>query len=397
MALGFAGGLATGSVPARAQFGMMGMQAGMDGTISRRSVETYCKLLNLDKDQAETVRVLRDANKAANKTLRDEMSTKMRQLQEKAQEDQDWSVFQKEMPKITKEIQEKAETAEKQFFDDLKAILNPEQEERWARVERHRNRDKFMKFGFVSGMSADLVNALDTAKVDVAGNTELGNVVEQYEREMDSLLMNFKRIAEDVQKKAMDPDQGAMFDPGRVTDMLKPLNDEGVKIRNMNRDYARRMMAMVPEDKKAEFDLAVKRKSFPRIYKESHVQKCLNAAIGFGDLDEAQKDSLGSIKSQYERELQVRNDAWASATDEQEEKSGGKIGVMMSSWMGGGEGKEAVKEAKEARKQLDEATLDRLKGVLKEGQVSKLPEKDPAAQPGMDWTEEFGIEKEEED
>ncbi len=382
---------------ARAQFGgMMGSGMEIDASVTRRGLDAYAKILGLDADQKDAARELLNGNKAANKTLREEFQAKMKALTEKAQENQDWSVFQKEMPALGKELGEKVEKVEKSFFDDLKALLSPEQEGKWVKVERHRRREQYLMFGLVSGMSVNLVDALEKSKVDLAKSTELSEIVEKYETDLDRMLVEYKNYAEGEQKKMMDDPQAAMT---KWQGFMKDIQDKGRSVRDLHRDFARKMSPLLSDEARATFTSEINRRSFPKVYKPSYTSQALAAAAAFPDLEAAQKDSVNDLKARYEKDLTVKNEAWARAIEAQEEKAGGKLSVMMNSWGGGTEGKEAVSDARKARKELDDASLDKLKELLKEEQRNKLPTKTVEKTQGngwFDWQGEFGVETEEE-
>ncbi len=382
---------------ARAQFGgMMGSGMEVDASVTKRGLDAYAKILGLDADQKEAARELLNGNKAANKTMREEFQAKMKALTEKAQENQDWSVFQKEMPALGKEMGEKVEKVEKSFFDDLKALLSPEQEGKWSKVERHRRREQYLKFGLVSGMSVDLVDALEKSKVDLAKSTELSEIADKYEVDLDRMLVEYKNYAEGEQKKMMDDPQAAMT---KWQGFMKDIQDKGRSVRDLNRDFARKMSPLLSDEARATFTNEINRRSFPKVYKPSYTTQAIAAAAAFPDLDAVQKESVNELKTRYEKDLTVKNEAWSRAIEAQEEKVGGKLSVMMTAWQGGAEGKEAVTEARKARKELDESSLDKLKELLKEEQRNKLPTKTVEKTQGngwFDWQGEFGVETEEE-
>ena len=381
----------------RAQFGgMMGSGMEVDASVTKRGLDAYAKILGLDADQKEAARELLNGNKAANKTMREEFQAKMKALTEKAQENQDWSVFQKEMPALGKEMGEKVEKVEKSFFDDLKALLSPEQEGKWSKVERHRRREQYLKFGLVSGMSVDLVDALEKSKVDLAKSTELSEIADKYEVDLDRMLVEYKNYAEGEQKKMMDDPQAAMT---KWQGFMKDIQDKGRSVRDLNRDFARKMSPLLSDEARATFTNEINRRSFPKVYKPSYTTQAIAAAAAFPDLDAVQKESVNELKTRYEKDLTVKNEAWSRAIEAQEEKVGGKLSVMMTAWQGGAEGKEAVTEARKARKELDESSLDKLKELLKEEQRNKLPTKTVEKTQGngwFDWQGEFGVETEEE-
>jgi Spy/CpxP family protein refolding chaperone len=101
----------------------------------------------------------------------------------------------------------------------------------------------------------------------------------------------------------------------------------------------------------------------------------LEAAAKFPDLSAEQRDQVRAISQEYARAAAPLNDRWAQAVQAQEDQSGGTFGVMSKMWTGGGEGADAVKDARKARTDLDAQTADRLRALLTPEQVERLPER----------------------
>jgi hypothetical protein len=363
------------ATPARAQFGMMGggQGAAMD-PITKRSFDAFVKLLGLDADQKETAKALYDGHTEANRALQKEMMEKMSALGQKAREDGDFSVFQKEMPSISKDMTAKAEGLEKSFFDDLKAVCNESQLSKWPAVERHHRRGKAMRFGLVSGSAVDLVSVMERIKVSPNDADAVKDALDGWELEIDKLLVEFERSAKDAQKDMMEG--GAMFDMNKVQDMMKKLSESAAQVRDVNRSYARRIEPALSDADRVKFVAEVQRRSFPRIYRASHPQQMLDAALGFADLTPDQKEQLQSVKESYAREAATVNEKWAKATEEKETQAGGSIMVMMQGFQGmGGDPNDPVKVARDARRELDNKTKDRIEGILSADQKAKLPKK----------------------
>jgi hypothetical protein len=375
---------------AQAQMGMMMQGQGGDTSITRKGFEAYVTLLALDEDQKDAAKGLLEGNRIANKTLMEEMQAKIRQMSEKARESGDWQIFQTEMPKIGEEFQVKGTKLQDQFFEDLKGLLSEPQLAKFPAVERHRRREMAMRFGLAFGMSTDVVEIVRLAKLDVQGNEEIKGALERYELDLDSLLKSYEKLAKDSQKSALE----GGWDMTKIEEALKPLNDAAKQVRDINRATTKRIAGMITsEDQRKAFEIEVKRREFPRIYKESHVERSLAAAMKIPGLEESQKEQLKNLKEQHERDATSKNDAWAKAMEAREEKSGGRIKMLMNMWNPEGEGKNDVADAKKERTELDAATQTRLESILNDEQRAQLPQKQPERGGGgfgMGMFEDFG-------
>ncbi|MFA6043989.1 MAG: hypothetical protein WC718_03305 [Phycisphaerales bacterium] len=375
---------------AHAQFDMMGMMEG--GLVNKRSVNAYSKLLGFDKDQTETAMTLMEGSRAANTAAMKEFQNKMQDLQNKAQSSGDWQSVQKEMGEIGTQMQEKMTDLEKQFFDDLKAICTDEQATKWERVERLRRREQGMRFGFVSGAGVDLVALADRQKLDDKG--EVKELLSDYELSIDKPLMQLKRMQEEQAKRQKEMMEKMMKDPmsgmEEAKKMLGEVAEIGKDMRGINRDFARKIAAVLPEDARTKFEDEIARKSFPRVYKEAYASKLLAAATELPDLTADQKETLGQIRKSYADDARPLNEKWAKAIEAQEDKHNGTFGVVMdvamSQAMGGTDDTtKEVNEAKAARKDLDEKIEKRVTDLLSAAQKTKMPEK--VVEPENPWSD----------
>lgn len=364
--------------PVRAQMGGMGGMGDMTqfmSPVTKKAVTTWAQMLKMDADQKEAALALQEGYRSSFKAMTEETQKTFREMMERARESMDWQAFQKEAATVGKEMTEKMERLEKGFMNDVKSLLNEKQLEQWPRVERARKRDNGLRFGFMAGQNMDLVKMLEAAKVDVEASPELKEQVLRYELDMDREIAAFEKWGKEQQAKQAEA--ADMFDMNRIQDMLKEMTDVSKRMRDVNRQHAKSIAALLPAEKQGAFDLEVKRKSYPRVYREVYVQRAMSQALGFADLTPDQKEAITSLRDGYAREAEGLNRTWASAIDEKEEKEGGAIGSMMSGFMGGGNEKDPVADARKARRELDTRTKDKLLALLKEDQKTRLPEDKP--------------------
>lgn len=382
-------------VTVRAAGGPMGGMGGFD--ITSRSIEAYGRMLGLDKDQIEAAKVLHEGYQEANRVLGEELEEKFTKAQEKMQE-QDFQGFQQDMMKAAREGEERRRTIERQFFADFRAMLTPEQDEKWPRVERHRRREQMMRIPVTAGSSADVITVYEratrgTPQAEPSG--EVAAMLERYEVDVDKPLAELQRFSEEEQRRMMeDGGRQMMPDFNRIQEMMKQMYERGAAVRDVNRDYVRRIAPMLEGDVRARFEEEFARRSFPRVYRKPHVVTQMEAAQGFEDLTPEQKDALDAVLAGYRRDVSGLNEAWAKAIEEQEAKAGGTMGVMMTGFMGGGEGAQAVSDARKARRDLDSSTEARLREILSDAQEQRLP---PAPPPADAMMEMFGGMSEDEE
>jgi hypothetical protein len=283
--------------------------------------------------------------------------------------DGDFKATEKVIRETMDEFGTKSAALEKQFMEDFKAIVTAEQSERWPAVERHRRRETRLNTPSYSGAALDLIKIVQRTKTD-PGVPEFATLLEQYEMAIDRQLQENSRRAESLPAEK----EGDAFDPERQEKLLKLMGENGLALRNLNRDYAARLAGLMTEDARKTFELEVAKRSYSQVYSKTHIGECLEAAAGFSDLDTNQKATLEQIKQQFERELAPLNLAWSDAISKGEEEAGGAMQMQMKQWQGGGVDP-AIKEARDARRELEKRTRARLDELLTPAQEDRLPAK----------------------
>lgn len=351
------------------------------GQVTKRSMERYADLLGLDQTQRETALAIHEGYTATCEQARKSQRDAMDELRRSAEDTGDHGVFMEKMPAIQKKSRETTQAAEKSLFSDLKSLLTSEQEANWTRVERMRRRETGLRGG-LSGESLDIADVVHTMKLPAEPAQLVAPMVEDYESAMDSHL----KAKESAQAEAPAFEPGKPMDVEAMQKQMESSRQMGEKIVQLNATTAEKIKATLPDELQQKFADEVKRRSFPSVYKESRVAKDLDAALAMSDLDESQRERLKEIKAAYARDLGPVNNRWADAIRESEQSGqeggmalggGGFISMRM------GEEPEGLREARKARREMDEKTRERLKGVLRPEQQEKLPKASPGGDEEM--------------
>jgi hypothetical protein len=363
------------AAPVRAQFGMGGGDVSQfTFPVTKRDVGAYAKLLALTAEQREAALALHEGYSAGVKAVREEMRKAMHELQEKVADSGDWGSY-REAGKIFQPLGERMEKLEANFFADLKTLLNGEQADRFVKVERMRRRDKNMKFAMISGTRVDLVQVLEVTKIEPSASPSLAEQVEAYEADLDRALTVREQAQKALQEKGEKAGEAAMSgNMAALTDMFKAMQDADRPVRDLNKSYARRIEELVPEDRREAFAAEVRRRMFPRVYRDSYIVKAMTAAAGFDDLTSDQSKSLADLKAQYERDAAPINARWAAAIEERDNKGFNPMAMFPG---GGGDGKDnPIAEPRKARRDLDKQVRTRLESILSDAQKDRLPRDD---------------------
>jgi Spy/CpxP family protein refolding chaperone len=373
--------------PAQAQMGMGGMGPGMTGVISRRSLDEFTKILMLDKDQKEVLTNLYEGYRKDHEAAVQKMQTDMRSLQEKFADTADIAAMQRDAVRFSKAFAEKNEQLEKAFMGDLKLALTDEQLTRWNRVEQHRRRDKHMRMAMVSGSAVDLTRVVERVRAVPADNAEFATTLERYEQDMDKHLLAYDRLQKEVEEKMYDTNAN-MMDMARWENIFKEYYPIAKDMRETNKEYARKLGMLMDEPSRARFEEEVRSRAFPRIYRKVPVLTMIENTEKLTELDAAKRAEVASIKESLLRELDGANERWAKAMEERDDKGGGALAVMMASIQGTRTDlNKDVNDARQARKELEARTKERLEALLTEEQRVKVtppPQNDRGANPWFD-------------
>lgn len=359
-----------------------GMFGGMrDGAqrLSERQFKTYADLVKMNDDQRSAADALREGfNKELELQDRD-MQKKREDAMTKFRDSQDPSVWEDMRTQMDKarDTRKKAESA---FFDDVKTLLTADQLNAWPKVERAHRRQSTLNNGRLSGERVDLVTAVEDLKLTDADKAKLSSLLEEYQDELDRELVRRNKKQEELQGKMREVFQNR--DPEAGQKMLEEGRAASVKVRDINRKYARQMEEALSEPKKTELENWFKQQSFPRVYRESQTAKEIKAAVDFKDLEASQKDSLNALRDSFTRDLDATNEKLAAATEKQEMEF--NVQRMMNRGFGGGGGgdnnqDDPTADLRRQRRDLEKATSESLRKILNTAQADRLPKPDPEA------------------
>ncbi len=236
--------------------------------------------------------------------------------------------------------------------------------------------------GSVSGEGVNLLDIVEALKLPADAQAKIAEPLTDYEMDMDRALLAKQRVLDDLPP----------FEPGRGFDMeafqarMAKTREAGIKVKEVNQNHQRKIEGLLPDDSKPKFTDAVRKATYPQVYRQSRVSKSIDAAAKFEDLNQGQKDSLASLKSTYDHDAAVANDAWADEI-EADEKKGGNGGEMampgggrMRVTMGEEDDKSPLAKARKARRELDDKTRTRLEALLSKEQKERLPKEQEGRQ-----------------
>lgn len=365
--------------------GMRGMMGDMfSAPVATREIDVFAGVAGLTTEQKEAAKALLEGYQAQFRTKSDKVQKEMDKVRAKFEESRDPAVWT-EMRGTMTTFRAERKTMEEQFFADFKAILTTEQAERWPLIERAHRRSRTLGRGMISGERVDLVQIMESSKFPLEVQATVLPVMGEYEEALDRELVLRNKAYDEVADAFQQGNPGEGF--AKAQELFQKGRDASIRVREVNRKYARTIADMLPEDSKPAFDEAVKRASYPEVYRPTLTSQQIAAAEQFTDLEAAQKDSLMSLKDSYARSMAAVNDKLAAAITEREEKwdprqmgRGGRGGGQGGGQGGRGNGQDdPAATLRRERRDLDESTAASLKKILNATQAERLPTEEDGA------------------
>ncbi|MFN0011135.1 MAG: hypothetical protein ACKVS8_05760 [Phycisphaerales bacterium] len=366
-----------GGGPGGGLFGGMGGGNDLDPRLNSEALARYSKTLALSADQSDAAKALHESYLAAHQAKAEAWREAMEKARDEFRDSRDPSVFQDLAPK-RQEFSEGVNKAEKAFMDDLKSLLDDKQAANWPTVERAQRREVSMKRGLMSGERPDLVKLVDKLDLPAEAKAPILPVLETYEQDLDRELVKRDEFS-DKARDQMAANGGGMRNFGnpegmaQIDEMIKQGREYAVKVRDVNRRYARQIESMLPEAAGAQFNVAFRKESFPDIYRDRHGQRVVEAALKMDDVSADVKGSLDAVREQYVRDSAALNAKAEQVIEQQEENF--SISNMMARMGGGAGGDPAQRELREQREAIETATIKKVKDLLTPEQQAKLPER----------------------
>jgi len=337
--------------------------------IARASVAKYEELLDLSDDMRVAVAALYDGYDAAYGQAAQSRRKTIEAARANLEEDSHpGPEFFQQMSAAQRTFAEEGAKLEAAFFADVKSLLTErEVQDNWPAVERLRRREVQMRNSLVSGEGVDLVAIVQSMKVAPSVRAlpaELGAAVLEYELELDRKLEAKER--ESAAASPLEMGAGGI-DLEAMRKQMAASKEMANSIKDLNGRHARKIAAVLPEDRRDEFEKLVRLKTYPRVYRDSKASRAAKVALELSDLGESKKAALREALSRYERDAAAVNEAWARAIEDQEKGEGeGAIAAAGGAVfrMSTGDEPKALTEARQARRELDKRLREAVDGEL---------------------------------
>ena len=348
-----------------------------DPPVNSREVEQIAKTLGVDASQQELLDDLHGALLAEFERLSGIMRQMMQDAQTEARETGRTDVWI-EIGKKAEQFAEKKKEMQKQFFEDIKLVLNEEQLVKWPAAERRWYRGQMMgnrQLAFLSGLRADVVVLVEEMQLTAEQAEAVAPVLDQYDREVDRELHAFEKLAEE-QKAEWDKlrEKGFFSDMEKFNELFGDLRDQLVKVRDLNGKYRDQLALRLEGESKEKFSRAYDKAAFPAVYKDSYVDAGIRTALEMADLTTEQRAEVVALQERFGAEVFALNKKIEKSILDADEV------VSIQALMSGGAKSEEKSALESQKKDLMSERFAQLRALLTEEQATKLPSAE-----GDDW------------
>jgi Heavy-metal resistance len=354
---------------ASAQFGGFG---GQNTGLNSRDMSQYGDILALDDEQRDVVQILFEEFMQETQ----EITSKMRAQMESAREEMrsgggDFTQFRT----MAEEAGKKRADLQERFLGDVRVILSEEQAQRWPRLERAIRRNQSLRRGFLSGERVDLTKVLPQIDLVETSLDQVNASLAQYEVDLDRAIV----ARDEAQTRAMGQVREIFQsgDDGALDDLFDKQRKLSVRVRDVNRRYAREIEGMLGSDEKAAFSEAFRRASFPQVFRTGRGQRVVELVLAYEDLNDEQRTRIEGIAESFGRDRSKLNERHIAAIEDSEMSMSVRDMFRQRGRQGGnrrGGEREATPQDEVAQKKrdLDAKTIESIQRVLGEGQASRL-------------------------
>jgi hypothetical protein len=332
-----------------------------------RDVERAAELVGMTEDQRAAAKTLLEGYEQQLRSMREEQQAQREEAMEAMRDSGDTSGFQAMRDAQAKQ-REKQSQLETQLLGDMKALLKPEQAEKWAGVEASIRRDQRLRRGLMSGERLNVRDIVHDMKLEGDAASAAEGILQQYDVEIDRQL-----VARDQLMDQPMPEFRGLQDPDAMEAMQKRMTERreaSVKVRDVNKRFAAQVEGVLPDGQREAFKARVQEGTYPEVFRRTSGGEAIAKAMAMPDLSPEQMEQVVKIEEEYKAKLGSWQPKAVKAWDEMETQ-------MTPDRMMGGGARDAMRplgDLRGERRELDRTTLDALKKVLTEDQAKELPE-----------------------
>ena len=362
--------VAAASPVAFAQFGGHG---GLNAGLSSRDLRQLEDILMLDDEQREVVHLLFEDFMQRMQ----EISRKQRAEREAHIKAMSAGVFDRDgrQGRMIEKANKMRLDLEGQFLGDVRVILSEEQAQQWPILERAIWRNQSVPLGYLSGERVDLTKLIPQVKLEEASLVSISPLLEQYEVDFDRVLAaryeGQTRVGAQIQKVWGSGDDDA------INELFIRMRRFSVRVRDVNRRYAREIGGMLAGEEQARFNDAFKRASFPQVFRPGRAQRVLDLVLAYEDLSGEQRSIVEGIGEGFSRDMSNLNEQHIAVAEKLETSMNSRewgryLAAGDRGNRGGDREQTPLEKVVQKKRELDSRIIERIQRLLSEAQAERL-------------------------
>ncbi|MBT8486651.1 MAG: hypothetical protein KJO43_13815 [Phycisphaerae bacterium] len=266
-----------------------------------------------------------------------------------------------------------------QFVTDVRAMLQPDQLDRWPALDRALVRKKTLPAGELAGERTDLTEVLGGVYLSEAEQEEIAETLWGYEMALHDALTRRNAFLASAEGKIGNAMKNG--EPDRAIAVAERSATLRTAVRDVNESYRDLLAAQLEADTAAAFRRRALEQSYPKIYRPRHADKVFAAAQRIDGLEDETRAGVDELYRAYRAELETMNEQVRRTVKQHEPARSRRALEHVKEAMAGGSmdlgiaNDERIREAYQRRNALDDRYVKYLRDMLTPDQVALLPTK----------------------
>ncbi len=304
------GGLAAGS---SMYFGLPG-DSDFRPEISPTQLTLIIRSLQLTDDQIRAVQDLHAAHAAELRSAGAAFRAELEDRIDRAEMLGDGVIAQK-IFQDAQQWEERKDALENSFLQEMRLLLDAEQEARWSLVQRELRRLEAMPFGRMLGENLDVVSLFES--LDLDPNPEMLAVLDEYARDLDPEL----QARNDFLRTGMvEADETLEKDPKRAKQLFERSRSLRMAVRDMNIRAIERLASVATPDDAARIRTEFRERMASTLgLGQSRTDEMIRAVAALPSLTAEQRTSFREISEAYRASRNGWDEAYVRAVFRAEE------------------------------------------------------------------------------
>ena len=271
-----------------------------------------------------------------------------------------------------------------EFESDLVAILTESQFELWPPLKRQLIRDRLLPRGRLSGETVDVMGLVQQQEFEDQSLISLLPILSEWDEQVTSALESRDDHMVENQGSLMTAMSSMNSSNGIL--VMKEQANLAEAVRDINDNAVQNIVLLLPEEQGRQFDRIAKERGYPRIFRDTRIDRSFKAAM---ELEDLEADILVAIKELYEAfkiEVAYANEQIYAATHRWEaQEQLDRMNRFAERMTGASSNRpeSPIRKAQDDRRKIEDNYLEQLKLLLTPEQIAAIGGLDERSERGQ--------------